>query len=262
CKSKACIRGNERGWACPWGVYMGRLDRNNDCGLCMECVRSCPNDNIALFARPFTSDIQVKGYDESWRVFIMLTLAFVYSVALMGPWGWIKDLANVSEEGNWGGFLAYAGFVTFTALTLFPAVYLGFVALSKWLAKAKDIPLKKLFIRYSYTLVPLGLLIMVAFSAPLIMVHGSYIISVISDPFGWGWNLFGTAEFPWKPLYPEYIPHVQIVLLLIGLYFSIKSGYRISRTLFEKRKQAMLSLVPLTVFLTGITIGFLRLYVG
>lgn len=44
------------------------------------------------------------------------------------------------------------------------------------------------------TILP-GLLAWIAFSVPLIFVNGSYIISVISDPFGWGWNLFGTADF-------------------------------------------------------------------
>lgn len=241
---------------------MGGLDRNNHCGMCMECLRSCPNDNVALFARPFTGDIQIKGYDESWKAFVMLSLAFVYSVVFMGPWGWVKDLANVSKVSDWGGFLIYAGFVAFAALALFPAIYLGFVALSKRLVKAKSIPLKQLFIKYSYTLVPLGLFMWAAFSIPLVMVNGSYIITVISDPFGWGWNLFGTAGFPWKQFYPEYVPVVQIVLLVTGLHFSIKSGYRIGKSMFEERKQVILSLIPLTVLLTGLTVGFLKLYAG
>src|SRR5574337_341948 len=55
CQSKACIRGSDKGWACPWNVYMGKLDRNNYCGLCFECVKSCPNDNISLYLRPFST---------------------------------------------------------------------------------------------------------------------------------------------------------------------------------------------------------------
>lgn len=40
CKDKSCLRGSEAGWACAWNVYMGKLDRNNYCGLCMEIGRA------------------------------------------------------------------------------------------------------------------------------------------------------------------------------------------------------------------------------
>lgn len=261
-KEKECIRGSENGYGCPWFQYTGNMERNNYCGLCMECVKSCPKDNITLNLRPFCSDVQIEGYDEAWKAFIMLTLAFVYSITLMGPWGWIKDWANVTETGNWKGFLIYAGSINFTALALFPAIYLGFIRLAKVFSKAKEVSLKELFIGYSYTLVPFGLLAWIAFSVPLIMVNGAYIISVISDPFGWGWNLFGSAGFQWQPVYPEWVPYIQIVLLMIGLYYSIRSGYRVGKRLFNDRNQIVRSLIPLTVMLTAITIGLLRLYVG
>src|SRR5712692_788225 len=87
CTTKSCIRGSDKGWACLWNVYMGKLDRNNYCGLCFECVKSCPNDNISLFLRPFaTSDVMIKGYDEVWKACIMLVLALTYSIVLLSPW--------------------------------------------------------------------------------------------------------------------------------------------------------------------------------
>ncbi len=55
---------------------------------------------------------------------------------------------------------------------------------------------------------PLGLRAWIAFSFPLIMVNGAYVVQVISDPFGWGWDLFGTATLPWTPIYPEVIPYL------------------------------------------------------
>ena len=64
CTSKACAAGSDKGWACPWFIYMGALERNNYCGMCTECVKSCPHDNIKLYWRPFCSDTVLKGYDE------------------------------------------------------------------------------------------------------------------------------------------------------------------------------------------------------
>jgi len=266
CKTKSCRAGSERGWACPWLVYMGNLDRNNFCGLCMECVKSCPHDNITLYWRPFCSDKVIKGYDEAWKAFIMLVLAMAYSVVLLGPWGFLKDWANISEKGDFVGFIIYAATLWFSCLLGFPAIYYIAVKLGHWWAKMKKqngaVSLKDMFIRYSYTLVPLGLLAWVAFSLPLIMVNGSYILSVLSDPLGRGWNLFGTAHIPWTPVYPEYATYIQVALLLVGLYYGIKKGLEIARELWADEEAAFRSMVPLTVLLVAVTIAFMKLFAG
>ncbi len=43
--------------SCPWGLYPLALKNSSQCGLCMECLRVCPQDNIALNLRPFGSDL-------------------------------------------------------------------------------------------------------------------------------------------------------------------------------------------------------------
>ena len=263
CKSKACIRGSDKGWACPWNVYMGKLDRNNYCGLCFECVKSCPNDNISLFVRPFaTSDVVLRGYDEVWKASIMLVLALTYSIMLLGPWGRLKDWANVSEARDWGGFAIFGLGQALLALVIFPALYYASIRLAKWYGRADAIPTSELFLKYAYMLVPMGLLAWVAFSVPLLLVNGSYIIAVISDPFGWGTNLFGTADFPWRPLWPEWVPFIQVPILLAGFYYGLRGLHRVGTALFPDRDQLRRTLIPPAVLLLGVTLVFLTLFVG
>lgn len=262
CKTKSCITGNEKGWACPWFIYMGKHERNNYCGLCMECVKSCPNDNIALNIRSFGTETVIKGFDEAWKGFIMLGLAMAYSVILLGTNGQIKDWANATETGMWYGFLKYAGILWTTALILIPLVFLGFSYMSKLFSGNKEVSLKNIFLNYSYVMVPLGLLAWIAFSVPLVFVNGSYIISVISDPLGWGWDLFGTADFHWQPLLPEYLVYIQIILLMTGLYFAISRAKIISERLFRSRIQAIRSLIPVSIFSLLVCVVFLRFFIG
>jgi len=263
CKSKACIRGNDKGWACPWNVYMGKLDRNNYCGLCFECVKSCPNDNISLFVRPFsTSDVILRGYDEVWKASIMLVLALTYSVMLLGPWGRFKDWANVSEVADWGGFGLFAVGQALLALVIFPGLYYLSVRLAKWYARADSVSTNELFLKYAYMLVPMGLLAWIAFSVPLIMVNGAYIISVASDPLGWGMNLFGTAEFPWMPLWPEWVPFIQLPILLTGFYYGLRGLHQVGRQIFPDPGQLHRSLLPPAALLLGVTLVFLKLFIG
>nr|MBL0715199.1 4Fe-4S binding protein [Desulfobacterales bacterium] len=92
-KTKCCVVGSPDGWACPWNQYIGKMRRNNACGLCMECVKSCPQDNIGLFLRPFGSDRLLRGYDELFNVVIMLVVAVAFSITMVGPWGVVKNAA-------------------------------------------------------------------------------------------------------------------------------------------------------------------------
>jgi hypothetical protein len=263
CTTKSCIRGSDKGWACPWNVYMGKLDRNNYCGLCFECVKSCPNDNISLYLRPFsTSDVILRGYDEVWKASIMLMLAFSYSIVLLGPYGWLKDWANISEKRDWGGFGLFAGGQALLAMVIFPGLYYLSIRLAKWYARADGVSTKELFLKYAYMLVPMGLLAWIAFSVPLIMVNGSYIISVVSDPLGWGMNLFGTAEFPWTPLWPQWVPFIQVPILFAGFCFGLRGLHKVGSQIFSDPVQLRRSLVPPGVLLLCVTLVFLKLFIG
>jgi hypothetical protein len=49
--------------------------------------------------------------------------------------------------------------------------------------------------RFAHTLVPIGLAYAVSHYLTLILFEGQQVIAAISDPFGLGWDLFGTAGY-------------------------------------------------------------------
>ena len=57
CVGKPCYNGSDAGYGCPWDVFPGGMTKNTYCGLCMECIRTCPHDNIAVNLRPFSADL-------------------------------------------------------------------------------------------------------------------------------------------------------------------------------------------------------------
>jgi len=261
-RGRECYLGDEENYGCPWMVFPGDLERNIYCGLCTECLKSCPKDNIRLSLRPFGTDLLVaegRGLDEAYKALIMLGSGLLYSAVLLGPWEQFKNGANMASLS---GFALYA--VAFLAVNLvaLPGLFLLFTALAKGMARLREVPLKQLFIDCSYALVPLGLMGWVAFTFSFVFVNGSYAISVISDPFGWGWNLFGTRDYPWTPYLPEVVPYLQVAALVVGLIFSIYIAHRIGRQHSRDEGQTMRSLVPIAGFLTAVTIVFLRLYLG
>jgi polyferredoxin/plastocyanin len=262
CRDHPCAGGSDGAWGCPWMVNPSKLERNNYCGLCMECIKACPNHNLSLRLRPPFSDTSVRRLDEAILTLVMIALVIAYTVTLLGPWGTPRSWANVTEVGNWGGFILHAAIVWTAALVALPAIWYGLSRLALRLTRPPGVAVRELFIRSSSMLVPVGLLAWIAFSLPLIMLNWTHVTSSLSDPLGWGWNLFGTAGQHWAPLYPGLIPYLQVALLLIGLTVGLIKGGSIARGLFGDRSGALRGLLPHGAACTLITAVLLRLFVG
>jgi hypothetical protein len=56
-------------------------------------------------------------------------------------------------------------------------------------------PTREVAQRFAHTLVPIGLAYAVSHYLTLIMFEGQQLVAAISDPFGLGWDLFGTAGY-------------------------------------------------------------------
>jgi len=147
-------------------------------------------------------------------------------------------------------------------LLVVPGVFLLATGLSRLLSGLRSIPMRRLFVDYAYALVPMGLGVWIAFSFSFVFVNGSYALSVISDPFGWGWDLFGTRSFPWTPVLVGAMPYLQTMALIGGLVFSIYVAHRIGEQHDAGRGWAIRGLLPIAAFLVTVTVAFLWLYLG
>ncbi|UCE81660.1 MAG: 4Fe-4S binding protein, partial [Deltaproteobacteria bacterium] len=260
-KEKCCLAGGERGWGCPWEQYVGNLDRNNYCGLCTECLKSCPKDNVAIFLRPFGSDLKLKSFDEVFNVLIMLMVALVFSVTMLGPWSEIKQAANVTESRQLVSFLIYVGTVISLTVLVFPAMFLAVCRAAQRLAGGK-VTWKEVAHRAAYIFIPLGIFVWIAFSLPQVMINYTYIFSVLSDPLGLGWDLLGTANYPFKPFHPETIPFIQGILVLAGLLFGLSRGYAGFTDLLSSQRERIRVMILPSLLALGVVNVFLKLYMG
>lgn len=262
---KTCYVGNENGYGCPWLLMPFDFKKNTYCGMCMECFKSCPYDNMGFFLRPPGADLLVdtkrepKGFDEAWKAFIMLGISVLFYLAFQGPWGFIKDMVRGATVS---GYLTFIASHAVFNLAIIPGIFFIFSLLSKMMSGNKEVPLKKVFINFSYTLIPMGLGVWIAFSLGIILPNGSYILHTISDPFGWGWNLFGTAHFAWTPVLTGSLGYLQGVTLLVMYAFSLDYGYKLSKRVYDGEKQAKRGWIPIFVFLTLVVLAFLWLFLS
>jgi hypothetical protein len=124
------------------------------------------------------------------------------------------------------------------------------------------LPARRLFVDYAYSLVPLGLTGWIAFTAGFLFVNGSYVVAVSSDPFGWGWDLFGSRAIPWRPVLTSAVPILQTGMLLVGLVYSVVIAYRIGHQHTWSDARAWRGTLPISAFLSATTLTFLWLYLG
>ncbi len=253
---KTCITGNEQGYGCPWNVYPGGLTDNTNCGLCMECLRTCTRDNIALNLRAMGQDLiqpQRYGLDQAFKALIMLGSALAYTAVMLGPWAGLKAAAFAVGSVQWGIFVG--GFLALV-LVLIPGLFYAAVRLTRDLSPEPG-PVREIFNAYAAGLVPLGLGAWAAFSLSLLLSSGSYLWPALSDPLGWGWDLFGTAGQAWSPYLSEWAPTFQTGVMLVGLLGAGRTVENIRRDPRTSRES-----LPVHLFCLLVTMGFLWLLIG
>jgi hypothetical protein len=116
--------------------------------------------------------------------------------------------------------------------------------------------IKEIFFMYAGTLLPLGLLIWIAFVIPMLFVNVTFIGQSLSDPFGWGWDFFGTANIPWHQFLPQYVPWFQAVLILLGLHLSLRNSMKMWKSI-PMTPKLILANLPIGLFLITVAIGML-----
>jgi polyferredoxin len=235
CDGKPCYNGSANGYGCPWDVFPGGLAKNTFCGLCMECIRTCPHDNIAINLRPFSADLAKPStrMDEAFKGFIMLGASMIYAAVLLGPWGAFKDAAYHVGTSAWFIYaLVFLAIIFVLLPSLFTLCVLRFENL---------ISFKKRFATLSTALIPLGLMFWVAFSISFVLTNATYILAALSDPLGLGWNLFGTANVAWQPMFTSILAPAQTLALVGGLVWS-------ARTSQKAAKEAKTSSIPVILY--------------
>lgn len=121
CPTKDCMRGSEHGYGCPWYEWPGSATSNLMCGLCTECVKNCPYDNIGLFVQaPMTSVVAPKHRrgDVAWASAILLGLVVFQQVNVLGWYAALDGWLNRTTHFGFGPY-AYPN----------PVDYLGLIAL-------------------------------------------------------------------------------------------------------------------------------------
>jgi hypothetical protein len=219
-------------------------------------LRTDPQPGVWL--RPFGAGlIRDRPVSTSMMAFVLLLLSSVlYDGALGTPeWGKLETalaphLAALGELRLM--VLRSAGLIAFWLL--FFGAYLGVSGLISAVTAGRRSPLD-LARHFALTLVPIAIGYHLAHYLTFLLIQGQYIIPLASDPFGFGWNLFGTAGYrvDIAIVGARFAWYAAVSAILIGHVVAVYLAHIKALELFPERRAALASQVPLTALMVVYT---------
>ncbi|MCL4421636.1 MAG: 4Fe-4S binding protein [Actinobacteria bacterium] len=266
CKTKDCMRGSEDGYGCPWYTWPGSADSNLSCGLCSECYKSCPEENVGLFLqKPLTSVVAPKRRraDVAWAVAALWGLVIFQQVNALGIYttvdGWLNSHMDFPNYPNPVDYIGIIGLVT--------AITAGVVLVMSRLFGHRDAPargdlanegveskdsfmqatsrFRSFFLPVAYGLIPVVGADYFARQLPKFFKHATRIVPAVENIFGAGST--SATLYNTHLLSNPGIVMVQVAVIALGTLASVWATWRIS-----SRELAPIASRPLAARLSAV----------
>jgi hypothetical protein len=207
-----------------------------------------------LLLRGFgTGLIEGPRVSVSMMAFVLLLLASVLYDGLIGTgeWALLESAARARLPGVDGTAVRTAGLIAFWLLFL--GAYLGICAVMSLVAGGD--PPSELARGFVLTLVPIAIGYHVAHYVVFLLIQGQYIIPLLSDPFGWGWNLFGTAGYrvDIALVGARFAWYAALAAIVTGHVFAVYLAHLRATDVFASGHVALASQMPLTALMVAYT---------
>ena len=237
------------------------LDRDGECIDCCQCFDAAGAGELNV--RPPAMGLSRNEQISSDKlVMVMLLLAVVTFDGFSATSAWVDFQSVVA--GAFSRLVDYAAFNSITVadtvgLFLFPLafllVYLTFTHLvsgavsgsrSGWsVARA-----------FALALLPIALAYNITHFITLLLIQGQLLVPLASDPFGHGWDLFGTAGYQIVPgiIGAGTLWFLSVALIVTGHVLAVYLAHLVSVRTFGDRAVARGSQYPMLMLMVVYTI--------
>lgn len=207
-------------------------------------ARGSEPPGTVLFVAVMLGSVVFDGFSRTaWWLDQVLSIELRYTFTAPG----LSDLLVT--------LLGVAGLLAAVALVL--AVYLAAVDAAGAVGSRQG----SLAADFAASLVPIALAYAVAHYFSLFVIQGQAARRLASDPFGWGWDLFGTADAPIRfgLLAPNTVWYVQVGALVVGHVLGLVLAHDRAVTLFTAPGRALRAQYALLALMVAYTVGGLWL---
>jgi polyferredoxin len=218
-----------------------------ECVNCYECFTRAKPEDRELNLRPPSVGLSLpEPVPPGGVFFVIVVLAGLAFDGLLETPLW-NELRRATSMPQAVGLIVLP--------LVFLSVYLGFVRLSQLFGGGMG-RLRTFAAAYVYSLMPIAIAYQVAHYYTLLLVQGQEIIRHISDPFGLGWDLFGTADYSIDPgvVGAAFVWYSQVALIVAGHVIAVYLAHLVALRLFGDSRRALWSQLPMLALMILYTI--------
>ena len=208
--------------------------------------------------RPLAAGLLTRApLEPSMTAFVLLMLGTVTVDGLMEtpPWVALVEWFLTSHGGVDANPIAYAALQTALLVCgplLLAGLYFGVVTMMARIARSNISALGGIFV---LSLVPIAIAYHLAHYCSMLMVAGQFIIPLASDPFGYGWDLFGTMLYRIDigVVDAKFIWYLSVIAIVTGHIVAVWVGHVTACALFRDASIARRSQYPMLALMVAYT---------
>jgi NosR/NirI family nitrous oxide reductase transcriptional regulator len=264
CKTKDCMRGGDEGYGCPWYTWPGSAESNLACGLCSECYKACPSQNVGLFVQPPLTSVVAprrRRADVAWGIAILWGLVIFQQFNATNVYTTIDNWLNSHLHfPAYPDPVDYFGIIAVVALAV---AGLAWVAMRAFARKDLVVPeggrsflertsrFRAFFLPLAYGVIPVVGADYFARQLPKFFKHVSRLIPSIGSWFGAGSTR--SSLYNTRLLSDPAIVAVQVAVIAVATLASVWTSWRIA-----SRELAPISSRPVAVrlYAVGLAVAF------
>lgn len=237
---------------------LGCRDRDGECIDCYECFTRADRGSRQWNVRPLAIGLsRSEVVSTSKMVFVLLLLSTVTFDGFLSTPLWatleVTLYAILPELGGYRLVIVRTlGLVAFPALFL--SVYLAFGEAMAVLSERR-VSTEELARAFAFTLVPIAIAYHLAHYLSFLLVQGQLVIPLASDPFGFGWDLLGTARHQLNIgiVDPRFEWFTAVVTIVLGHIAAVYLAHLTALRALRDRAVALRSQYPMLVLMVGYT---------
>lgn len=232
----------------------------------LELRSSTPTEPARLRLRCYAAGLLTNGpVSNSVAAFVLLMLATVtfdgfHETPLMDRIGTAAQTSRPVAETLFALSSATGmdetQWLNTVVLLLFPLAFvLIFRSVSAWMLRLAGSSTHADLNAMVWSLVPIAVAYHLAHYASLLLTTGQFIIPLASDPFGWGWNLFGTRgrAVDLGIVSPAVYWYAAVTLIVIGHVLAVIVAHVEATRRFASHRAALLSQLPMLALMVAYT---------
>ena len=233
----------------------------SECVNCYECIYVSEVKNLSI--RPPAIGLNIGGpVRSSVLAMIMLLLASVTfdGFSATPEWSAIQGLFIIMLPNLTSPFINGITIANTLGLVIFFAVFFSvYKIVSIFISNAiSDKPYSSAYVMSSFalTLIPIALAYNYAHFLAFLLIQGQQIIPLISDPFGFNWDIFGTSDYliNINVTNARFIWFFSVIVIVVGHVIAVYLSHIKALVMYRDGGQALRSQIPMLVLMVIYTV--------